>query len=112
MEKDMSAESERIAALEERVAALEARLQVAETVAQRAYGEAAVAGQLAPLALMLIKASGLVDEAALFELLDRLLLRFEEGEGSFPGGQEALAYARSRLGKTLQGFGTPPPARS
>lgn len=103
---------DRIAALERRVTELEARLALTETVSQRAFGEALVAGQLAPTAFAFLKIAGLIDERAFYEALDQLVLRLEEGTGSFPASKEALAHARSRLGVTLRQFGAPPPKES
>lgn len=98
------------AVLESRIAALEGHVKALQRQIDDTQGEAIVAGQLAPAALTIITQIRPDIVPVLQLVLDRLLLRFEEGHGRFPGSQAALAVARSRLETTLRGLPVGPPA--
>ena len=106
----MSEELEaRVAELAERVEALEARCEHLERVAHGAFGEAAFAGQLAPILLAFMRGGGLINEDVLRDVLDGFLLRCEQAEGQFPGSVASLEHARSRIEATLRSLPQPPP---
>ena len=91
-DEDMAARLERA---EIEISVLRERLDTAQ-------GEATFAGLLvAPLMTVLIR-KGLLPGEVARDMLDRLQLRFEEAEGTFPGSRGAFEHARARVEATLR----------
>lgn len=92
----------RLDAAEREIATLRAHLAAAA-------GEAQYAGQLLPLLCISAIKAGVLSAETVREALDRVLLRFEEGDGTFPGSREAFAYARGRFEGLLRLLPPAPP---
>lgn len=88
--------------LEDRVAELEAVVRSLQDRLAVADGEALFAGQIAPLALHVLIAQGLLPAATAREALDRFLLLLEQKEGVAGPQAAALEHARSRAEATLR----------
>lgn len=92
----------RLNAAEREIATLRAHLAVTA-------GEAQYAAQLLPLLCIAAIKAGVLPAETVREALDSVLLRFEEGDGTFPGSREAFAHTRGRFEGLLRLLPPSPP---